>query len=176
VLLLAGVVIGLLAGLATGGKIGNVARLDFGWPWVVLVALFIREAAVITPLSRVEGIQYVYAAALAALVAWTAWHVRRVPGVWVVMVGSALNLIVVIANGARMPVSAALAPNLVARGHAGQYAVMGPGTRLDWLGDWIGIPGPLGGAYSPGDLCIGLGIAIVAFLATRHRGAATTAG
>jgi hypothetical protein len=176
VLLLAGIVIGLLAGIATGGSLGNVARLDFRWPWVVLAALFVREAAVITPLNRIEGIQYLYAAALAALVAWTAWHVRRVPGVWIVMIGSALNLLVVLANGARMPVAAALAPSLVARGHAGQYIVMGAETRLGWLGDWIGIPGTLGGAYSLGDMFIGVGIAIVAFLATRHRDATTTAG
>lgn len=85
-----------------------------------------------------------------------------------------MNLVVVIANGARMPVDPALAGSLVNRGHIGQYVVMGGGTNLGWLGDWIGVPGPLGGAYSPGDVVIAIGIAAVAFFATRQGPAAAT--
>ena len=44
---------------------------------------------------------------------------------------------------------------------------MGAGTNLNWLGEWIAVPGPIGGTYSPGDLVVGLGIGIVAFYATR---------
>jgi hypothetical protein len=46
---------------------------------------------------------------------------------------------------------------------------MGPGTHLNWLADWIGLPGPLHEAYSPGDLIVALGIAIVVLLAMRRR-------
>jgi len=39
---------------------------------------------------------------------------------------------------------------------------MGPGTQLNWLADWIALPGPfervLREAYSPGDLVVALGI------------------
>jgi Family of unknown function (DUF5317) len=170
--LLVAVVVGLVAGIATGGKLANVANLSFRWPWLVVAALIIREATVLTPLSRIDGVQYVYAAALAALIAWTVWHISRLRGAWIVAVGAALNLIVVIANGARMPVASELAGRLVDRGHSGQYVVMGSGTNLGWLGDWIGVPGPLGGAYSPGDAVIALGIAVVAFFATRQSAAA----
>jgi hypothetical protein len=62
----------------------------------------------------------------------------------------------------------------VEQGHAGQYVVMGSATHLNWLADWIGVPGPLGGAYSPGDAVVGLGIAAVAFLATRQHAAPAT--
>jgi len=174
VLLLVGLVVGLGVGIATGGKLGNLAHLRFRWPWLVLAALIVREAAVVTPLSRVDGVQYVYAAALAALVAWTVWHVDRVRGVWLVAIGAAMNLVVVLANGARMPVAPSLAGSLVQRGHVGQYVLMGPDTRLNWLADWIGVPGPLGGAYSPGDVVVGLGIGVVAYFATRQLAAAPT--
>jgi hypothetical protein len=167
-LLLVALVIGLLAGIVSGGKLGNVANLTFRWPWLIVAALVVREAAVLSPLSGVDGIQYVYVAALAALVAWTAWHATRMRGAWIVAIGAALNLLVVIANGARMPVAAALAGRLVSRGHIGQYVVMGSGTNVGWLGDWIGVPGALGGAYSPGDVVIAIGIAAVAFFATRQ--------
>ncbi len=173
-LLLIALVIGLLAGIATGGKLGNVANLNIRWPWLVVAALVVREAAVLSPLSGVDGVQYLYAASLAALVAWTAWHATRLRGAWIVAVGAALNLLVVIANGSRMPVAPELAGRLMNRGHIGQYVVMGSGTNLGWLGDWIGVPGPLGGAYSPGDVVIAIGIAAVAFFATRQRPAAAT--
>jgi hypothetical protein len=170
-LLLVALVIGLLAGIATGGKLGNVANLRIRWPWLVVAALVVREAAILSPLSRVDGVQYLYVAALAALVAWTAWHAARLRGAWIVAIGAALNLLVVIVNDARMPVATELAGRLVERGHIGQYVVMGSGTNLSWLGDWIGVPGPLGGAYSPGDVVIAIGIAAVAFFATRQAAA-----
>ncbi len=160
-------VAGLLIGLATGGNIGNLAHMRFRWPWFVLAVLVIREAVLLTPLNRIEGVQYVYVAALAALIVWTAWHVRLVPGVWVVTAGATLNLVVILANGARMPVAAALAGVLVERGHVGQYVLMSSNTNLNWLADWIGFPSPLRGAYSPGDLLIAVGIGVVTFLVVR---------
>jgi len=170
-LLLVALLIGLLAGIATGGKFGNVANLSIHWPWLVVAALVFREAAVLSPLSGIGGVQYVYVVALAALVGWTVWNASRLRGAWIVAIGAAMNLVVVIANGARMPVAAELAGRLVEKGHIGQYVVMGSGTNLGWLGDWIGVPGPLGGAYSPGDVVIAIGIAAVAFFATRHAAA-----
>jgi uncharacterized protein DUF5317 len=165
VLVLVPLVVGLVIGVAAGGKIGNLANLSFRWPWFVLVVLVIREAVLLTPLNRIDGVQYVYAAALAALVVWTALHIKRLAGVWLVTAGAALNLIVILANGARMPVAPELAGVLVQRGHLGQYVVMGPGTNLNWLADWIGFPWPVKGAYSPGDLLIALGIGVVVILA-----------
>jgi len=173
-LLLVALVLGLLAGIATGGKLGNLANVSIRWPWLIVAALVVREAAVLSPLSGIDGVQYVYVAALAALVGWTAWHASRLRGAWIVATGAAMNLVVVIANGARMPVTTALAGPLVDRGHIGQYVAMGPGTNLGWLGDWIGVPGPLGGAYSPGDAVIAIGIASVVFFATRQGPAAAT--
>ena len=167
-LLLVALVLGLLGGIATGGKLGNLANVRFRWPLFVIAALVIREAALIRPFSTVDGVQYAYAVSLAALVAWTIWHVGRVPGAWLVAAGAALNLVVVLTNGSRMPVAPALAASLVARGHIGQYVLMDSDTRLNWLADWIGVPGPLGGAYSPGDFVVAVGIALVAGLSTRH--------
>lgn len=168
-LLLVPVLLGLLIGIGTGGKLGNLADLRFRWPWFVLAVLVMREAVVLRPLNQIEGVQYVYTAALAGLVAWTAWHIKRLPGAWVACAGATMNLIVVLANGARMPVTPELAGALVHRGHIGQYVLMGPGTNLNWLADWIVFPWPVRGAYSPGDLVIAVGIGVVVLLATVHR-------
>jgi hypothetical protein len=165
-LLLVPFLLGLLIGIGTGGKLGNLAHLRIRWPWFVLGVLLIREAVLLRPLNRIDGVQFIYAAALAGLVAWTAWHIKRLPGAWVVTLGAAMNLIVILANGARMPVAPALAGVLAQRGHLGQFVLMGPGTNLNWLADWIGFPWPVRGAYSPGDFVIAVGIGIVVLFAT----------
>jgi Family of unknown function (DUF5317) len=171
VLVLIPLVAGLVFGVATGGKLGNLANLRFRWAWFVLAVLLIREAILFRPFNRIDGVQYLYAAALAGLVAWTFLHARRLRGVWVVAAGAALNLLVVVANGGRMPVAPALAGVLVQRNHVGQYVLMGSNTNLNWLADWITVSGPVGirGAYSPGDLVVAVGIGVVAFFATRQR-------
>lgn len=175
-LVLIPLVVGLAIGIATGGKLGNLANLRFRWPWFVLAVLVIREAVLFRPFNRIDGIQYLYVAALAGLVAWTFLHVRRLRGVWLVASGAALNLLVVAANGGRMPVAPALAGVLVQRNHVGQYVLMSSNTNLNWLADWITVSGPVGirGAYSPGDLVIAAGIGVVAFFATRQQAPSAT--
>ncbi len=176
-LLLGGLVIGLVIGVATGGKLGRLSTLRFRWPYFVLAVLLVKEVVLLTPLNRVDGVQVVYAASLAALVGWTIWHIDLLPGVWLVSAGAALNLVVMLVNGGRMPVSRELAARgshiLIDRGFVGQYVLMGPHTNLSWLADWVALPGPLGAvpheAYSPGDFVVALGIAVVAFLATKRR-------
>ena len=175
----AAIALGLLAGFATRGRIDNLAHLHFRWPWLVVGVLAVRAAALLTPLRGVDGVQYVYAVGLAALVVWALWHVKRVAGIWLVATGSALNLVVIAANGGRMPVAPELAGSLVQRGHIGQYVLMASDTHLNWLADWISLRGLVGWgpleAYSPGDLIVALGIAAVTALAMRAgAGAAET--
>ena len=164
-LFLFAILLGIVFGLLTGGRIGNLARLRFRWAWVVLAAVLVREAVLLTPLSRVDGAQYAYAIALAAILVWTVFHWNRLRGIWLVTIGSALNLLAIIANGARMPVAPELACSLVRRGTVGQYTVMGSGTHLNLLGDWISLH-PVPEAYSPGDVLIAIGLAVTVFIAT----------
>ena len=163
------IVIGVVFGLVTGGSLTNLARLRFRWPWLILAVVLIREAVLLTPLNAIDGAQYLYVAALAAILAWTIWHVGRIRGILLVAAGTASNLRVILVNGARMPVAPELAGSLVRRGTIGQYTLMGGGTNLNLLGDWIKL-GPLPEAYSPGDVLIAVGLAIVVFLAVRNPG------
>jgi hypothetical protein len=172
VIWLVALVVGVAVGLIAGGSIDNFARLKFRWPLLVLGAVVVREVVLLTPVGRIEGAQYVYVMALAAIVAWTILHFDRLPGVWLVTLGGLANLIVILANRGRMPVAAELSGGLLRRGHIGQYTLMGPDTHLNSLGDWISV-GPIPEAYSPGDLVIALGIGLVIFLAVRPLKAAT---
>jgi hypothetical protein len=171
VLFFASIAVGFVVGWATRGSFANVGNIRFRWPWLVVAALLVRGATLLTPLRNIEGIQYVYLASLAAVLGWMLWNVNRVRGIWLAGIGTALNVVVIAANGARMPVSAELAgPFLVQRGHLGQYALMAPGTHLNWLADWIALPGPFKlEAYSPGDLILAVGTAVVIVLAMRSQ-------
>ena len=142
------------------------------WPWLVVLALIVREAVALTPLGRVDALRYVYAIFVAVLIGWTVWHVKRLPGVWIVTIGAAANLLVILANDFRMPVAPASAAGLAGVGHTGQYVIMDSSTRLIWLGDWISVPSWLGGAYSPGDIVVALGTGVVAFFLTAQYRAA----
>ena len=133
--------LGLVAGLAFGGSLDNLAHLHFRWPWLIVAVLVVRAAVLVTPLRTVDGIQYVYLAALTLLVAWALWQIELVRGIWLIAVGSVLNLVVIAANAARMPVAPELAGSLVHSGHLGQYSLITPSTNLVWLADRIALPG-----------------------------------
>ena len=165
---LAALAVGIIACFATGGKVGNLARLRFRWPWLVVGAVVVRAATVLPPLNRIDGSRWAYVAALTVVLAWTIWHIDRLPGIWLVAAGSAINLFEIAANGGRMPVAHEVATTLV-KHQVGQYTLMGSDTHLNWLGDWIVLKwGPVE-AYSPGDLVVAVGIAVVIVLAMRSR-------
>lgn len=171
-LFLLAIALGFLLGLAGGGHLSNLARLKFRQPWLLVLAIVLRYVLVFTPLSRIEGAQYIYAASLALIVLWTVWHLRLLPGIWLVTVGGALNLLVVLANNGRMPVDRTLASRqlggiLIERGHIGQYTLLGPDTHLGFLGDWLSL-GPFPEAYSLGDVFIAMGLALVVLISL-HR-------
>jgi Family of unknown function (DUF5317) len=169
-LVLVPLAIGAVAGLVAGGRMQNWLDSPIRWPGLVIGALLIREAVALTPLSRLDSLRFVYALFLAVLLGWTAWHLKRMPGIWIVGIGAVMNLTVTLANDFRMPVAPAGAGRLVQLGHLGQYVLMDSSTRLAWLGDWIVLPGWLGGAYSPGDVVVGAGAGVVAFMLTaRYR-------
>ncbi|HYL51736.1 MAG TPA: hypothetical protein VEZ15_07185, partial [Acidimicrobiia bacterium] len=88
-LFLLAIAFGIALGLLGGGNLSNLARLKFRWPLVLVGAVLMRYVVIFTPLSRVDGAQYVYAASLAVIVLWTVWHLRLLPGVWLVTLGGA---------------------------------------------------------------------------------------
>jgi hypothetical protein len=88
------------------------------------------------------------------------------PGLPVVALGAALNLLVIIANGGQMPSDPAAWQALtgaaaVPTDDFSNSALMGPGTALPWLGDVFVLPRPipLANVFSLGDVLIAVGIA-----------------
>jgi hypothetical protein len=166
VLLLAGVVVGVLR----GGSLDNINRVRFRLPVLVFLGLGLQMGAEAAA-ARYPGIQggvagpIVLAISYGLVGTFVALNFRF-PGALLIGLGLFLNLSVILANGA-MPVSPGAMR--VSGSHAGphlqnsvKHRVMGPGTRLGFLGDIIPVP-PLG-IVSVGDVVLGAGV----FLLVNH--------
>jgi hypothetical protein len=177
--LLSALALGLLIGLLTGGRLTNLATLRLRW-WVpVLLALAI-QLVIFTPFLPIPQAWLPPAYVTSDLLALVFVLANaKVAGMPVVAVGSASNLLAIVANGGRMPVDAHLLA--LARGQAYERAVAagqeasnsviaGAQTRLGWLTDRILIPPPfpLPTVISIGDLLIAAGIVWV-MAAGMHR-------
>jgi hypothetical protein len=165
------VAVGVIAGYARGGRLGELADLRLRWPLIVIGALVVQAALSLTVVSRLPTdlrlsiliITYVLAGA------WIVLNLGNrsrafAAGLALAGVGWLCNLSAIIANGG-MPVStSALArigtplTDLAGGGPFGKH-VIAAGGPLGWLGDTIAIV-PLRTIVSIGDLVMLAGIAI----------------
>ena len=159
---------GLIAGLAQGGKISNLAKTEFRWVWLVFVGLVVQVGTevysiFVDPRLREDpkGI-LLLAASYTMLIAFLVLN-REQPGTPLMALGLLLNIVVIFANGG-MPVSlpAARAAGFDPSGYlraSVKHEAMGPSTVLRFLGDIIPLPG-IRNIVSVGDVFLGLGILI----------------
>ena len=160
------IVIGLAVcvGFAAGGSLRPFERFRVHWWGVALAGLALQGIPLASGVSRPVGTVVLIGSY--ALLGAFAWVNRRLPAVWLVMAGLALNLLVIGVNGG-MPVSAAAletagasAEGLVGTGTL-KHHLMGPTDDLTPLGDVIGIPPPIGTVISIGDVLLYAGVAIL---------------
>ncbi len=171
-LFLAAVVAGLLIGWLRGGSLAALGSARIRALWLVLPA-FAVELYLAIGLGRDVPwwVLPLHLGANALLLGVVLLN-RRVPGMALLALGLALNLVVIAANGGLMPVS----PELWAARHAAEPVAIGqhpPQTkdillprdqaRLWWLGDVLALPegSPVRLIASAGDLVIALGLVIV---------------
>lgn len=160
------IVIGLAVciGFIAGGSLRPFERFRVHWWGVALVGLALQGIPLASGISRSVGSAVLLGSY--GLLGAFAWVNRRLPAVWLVMVGLALNILVIAVNSG-MPVSAGALDVAGARaeGLAGagtlKHHLMGPGDRLTPLGDVIGVPPPIGAVISIGDVLLYAGIAIL---------------
>lgn len=180
--LIGAVVLGVVIGYMRGGRIAHLASLRLRFLWAVPVALLIQ--LLIFPLFTARAL-FPYATTPLhflsyALVFFFLVANARVFPLLAVGIGASLNLLVISLNGGYMPSSATAlsragalgtASVLQARGIYGNVKLMGPGTRLNALGDFLYLPRwvPLATAFSVGDLVMALGLAWLVFWGMKPR-------
>ena len=164
-LLIYAVVLGIVVGLATRGRIGALASVHIRlWP-VALAGLVFQALIFSSPLAasvgRLGPSLYVLST---TLVLMSLIVNLRQPGFWIIVVGAFANFAAIVANGGFMPA----APDAVAalRGVVElptadftNSAIATGSTTLGVLGDIFVLPHPLplANVFSIGDLLIGIG-------------------
>lgn len=165
----------LVLSLATGGRLRYVE----GFRLRVLplgLGAFVLQVLMFTARGEVflgRFLPVVYMCSLLMLLGFLGLN-WKVVGVPVLLAGLLLNLVVIGANGGRMPANpqaliatgqADRAELLVEEGAAANVVLMSDKTRLNLLGDYIVLPflGSLGSAYSVGDLLALAGEALLVY-------------
>jgi len=161
-MLLSGVIAGLTFGIAIGRDWRRLERLQIKWLPVLVLALVARAVAPFFPLALAL---YLIGIALTAVFAAANW---RLPGAPLVALGSLLNLMVIVVNGA-MPVDVDL---LQAGGGRppddSLHEALNAATVLPLLADIIIVPF-VRAAYSIGDVLIAFGGFLLPFVTLTRR-------
>ncbi len=153
--------LGIVAGLAVGGRLGNLAAFRFRWGWVAVTGLVV-QVLLFSPtgdaIAGSAGPAIYLGSTLAVFVAVV--RNLRVPGMAVVALGALSNLAAIAANGGAMPADpAALATaGLPARDHLNSVVLADPALRP--LTDIFALPAglPMANVFSVGDVLIAVGI------------------
>ena len=172
--LLYAVVTGLVIGFASGGTPAALGRVRLSWGPVIAVGLVLQVLLFTTAVGDLLGpiAPPVYVVSQAIVLA-AVWQNRAIPGMPIVLLGGALNLAAIVANGGYMPVSAdALAA--LGRSPIDGYTNnrLFEGVALAPLTDIFPMPAwlPLANIFSVGDVLIGVGVAVAIVAAMHGRG------
>lgn len=177
------VAIGLLAGILTGGSFAGFSVARFRYFPLLIAAALIQVVIFTPPIGAYEIVhdtgRFIYMGTLLATL-FVLLSNLHIPGLKIVLIGAALNALVIFANGGYMP-----SPESALR-ESGRYdhvvqeqadidagkriphtnsTITDDDTRLEYLGDIIAIPEgyPLANVISIGDIFIALGAAITVY-------------
>jgi hypothetical protein len=173
VFILYAVALGVLLGFLAGGRPAGLATLQLRWQAAIMGGLLFQVALFAEPVAERVGDlgPFLYVGSTLVVVAAMVRN-WRVPGIPVVVAGSACNLAAVLSNGGFMPASPAA---LVASGKAAPIIYSNssvvPDPALWPLTDIFALPSwlPLANVFSVGDVLIGAGIALVIVIHMRRR-------
>lgn len=170
-LLLYAVILGLIAGLLTGGKLAALGSAHIRlWP-VALIGLFAQLLLFSSPLAVAVGPwgPSLYVVSTVAVLMALVINLRQ-PGFWLIIIGALANFAVIVLNGGQMPASpdawaALTGVAAVPTTDFSNSALAGPDTALAFLGDNFVLPPPIpfANVFSIGDVLIGAGGALFVF-------------
>jgi MFS family permease len=174
-MLTAGILIGLLLGLVSGGRLRNLADIRLRWMWLLVAAVVIRfgtEALLNGQVPLVQALRLPLLASAFGLLLVALWVNRAYPGLSLAFLGILSNAIAIVVNGGYMPIwetgllSAGLTEADVNRSFHHIIRADAPDflTRAVILGDVIPVPLPIiRNVASLGDLFLSLGLAFFLF-------------
>src|SRR2546421_5529631 len=145
------------------GRLMKLADLKIRMPLLVVAAIGIQLYITVDFSGPRTGMVDVLHVASYVIAAAFVWVNRKIPGMWLIGVGAALNVAAIAANGGVMPATPhalAVAGLPVDIAHfKNSMAIVSP--KLSFLGDVFAVPKsiPFSNVFSIGDICIALGAA-----------------
>lgn len=165
------VAFGVLLGFAFGGRLANLASIEFRWPWLAIAGFAVQVALFSSAVRDSIGAAGppIYVASTGAVLIAVLRNVR-LPGLALVAVGAASNLAAIVANGGVMPTTPAAqaaAGVAIEQGFTNSVVVANPGlqplTDIYALPAWV----PFANVFSIGDVLIALGVVLVLVMGMR---------
>jgi hypothetical protein len=163
------VAIGLAVGLLGGGRLAAIGDLRFRWAPVVVIGFLAQVVLFTDPVTQRVGDlgPLLYVGSTLMVVAAVVRN-AAIPGIPLVAIGAASNLVAIIANGGFMPASpgamAALgkvAPTAYSNSAVVAQPALAPLTDVFALPMWL----PFHNVFSVGDVVLGVGVVVVIALA-----------
>lgn len=149
--------LGVAVAFLRGGRPDRT--LSLAHSWLILVAAVLQAAAAFTP----QGVaQWLVLGSYGSLLVCLVKNLNR-QSIRLIFVGVLLNVVVILANGGRMPVSLEAAGRLsydlqpLIKGTDFKRVAMSDATAFNFLGDVIYVPIPIPRVVSIGDVAIALG-------------------
>lgn len=149
----------LLIGRFGQAGLQRLTSLHFRGGMLALSACFAQTVSVVT-----QNYRMLLLVATAGLLLRFCWLNRATPGFWLVTLGIALNLLVMFANSAHMPINPEAFRSMsgvdvvsgTTLGFSKDRVLVDNAAILPWLGDRLLLPGPLAGiaVWSIGDLLL----------------------
>ena len=184
-MLLAGIILGLVAGLAAGGHLDNLLAIRLRWPLLIFVALALRlgtEAALLRDVAIADQLRVPLLATAYGTLVVALWVNRTRPGIGLALVGTVLNATAILVNGGFMPVwdQALAAAGMTQADVLSPIHFVIPAVPLAEflrhagpLGDVIAVPLPLvRNVLSIGDVLLASGLAFFVFAGLQRAPAA----
>ena len=148
---------------AARGKLSNLGRLRLRGVWIVCAALGVQTIALVVAKVPQGAARAVHIATYVAILAFIVAN-RRIPWIWVLAIGTALNFVVISANGGVMPASHHELQVAGLSNEAGFHnSSFNAHPHLGVLGDIFATPPslPLANVFSVGDVILLVGLAMV---------------
>jgi hypothetical protein len=171
VFILYALVVGVILGLALGGRPAGLASLRFRWSGLMLAGLLIQVVLFSEPVAeRIGPLGPPIYVASTTLVLASLIANRSIPGMAIVAVGAVSNLAAIVANGGYMPAARSA---LAALGRSDPTIYSNSATvdhpALEPLTDIFAMPVglPFANVFSVGDVLIVIGVVTTIVLAMR---------
>jgi hypothetical protein len=161
---------GILLGLALGGRVDGIRRLEIRFGGLAVLGYVLQSLLFVPPVHRLAGdaAPLLYVATNALVVGVLAANARTA-GMPIACLGAALNLLVIAINGGFMPADPGVyaSRGMTIDGLLNTRFIDHP--QLAGLSDWIALPAWLPGTnvISVGDVLVGVGVGAVLALAMR---------